>query len=134
MIISLTTKDLETILKNEMYYKNILNTHFLEKNNIESLGVQNNTFGNSFENSLLKDIENDLYNRAYIYIKSINETYNILSERQKIVYEYRFRYKFTVEVISFKINYSTDTIWRDIRLIKKFLKKNIYKNYKNNRV
>lgn len=121
---NLTLKDIDTILKNENHYKKVVSIHFLERNNYTNdLGVQNNNNCNTQEKSIVTKIEDNDYSRAKLYLESINKMYEQLSEREKLIYTNRYKYKMSVEQISFKINFSVDTIWKDLNNIKKTLQK-----------
>lgn len=119
---NLTLEQMETILRNRKTYMRIIQCHLLEeRKKTNELGIQNNFIGNNSEISFINKIDDSEYKRACCYLKAINELYESLSERRKLVYRLRYVDRYPIYMIQNHINYSIDTIHKDLNFIKKNL-------------
>lgn len=112
-------KDVEAILRNEKYYKNLVHLHFMETGKSDNLNIQNKTYGNTTEKNIVNKMENKNYKEALKYLKAIEILQSQLEIREKIVYNHRYKHKMSVERISYEVHYSVSTIWLDLNTIKK---------------
>ncbi|MBF0747299.1 hypothetical protein IR145_09715 [Streptococcus danieliae] len=118
-------EELDAILKNEKYYRNIINVHFNESASIDDLGVQNNSYGNSKERALVKKIEDKRYKRALQIVKAIDDFMESASELKIMIFEYKYRQRLYVSQIAWRTHYGTTKIKKEIREIRHYFKERL---------
>lgn len=111
-------EELDAILKNEKYYRNIINVHFNESASIDDLGVQNNSYGNSKERALVKKIEDKRYKRALQIVKAIDDFMESASELKIMIFEYKYRQRLYVSQIAWRTHYSERSVRSKLREIR----------------
>lgn len=120
-------EELDSILKNEKYYRNIIAIHLNESsNNGESLGVQNNNFGNSKERNVINLIENRRYKKALKVINAIDDFMENSPELRIMIFEYKYQQGLYVSQISWKTHYGTTKVKKEIKEIREFFKKRLH--------
>lgn len=115
-------EELDVILKNEKYYRNIISVHLNETGVKDDLGIQNNTFGNSTERSLIKKIEDKRYKKARVIINAIDKFMETSSELKIMIFEYKYRQRLYVSQIAWKTHYSERSIRNKLREIRIYFK------------
>lgn len=117
----MSNNEIEFIFKNENYYRNIIKCFFLESKKPKDnfIEVNNNVHGNSIEKYYLDKFENEEYKKAQNIIKAIEQTKNVLTDRQNLIYNFRYRQMETIESIAFKLHYSNSLIKKELVKIKR---------------
>lgn len=113
-------EELDFILRNEELYRRFIDIHFNESFIGDDLGVQNNTFGNSKEKTIVNKLEDKEYKKAYIIVKTFNKFSEEFSDVYIFIYRYRFKQGMSIPQIARKINYSESTVKKKIRKIRNY--------------
>lgn len=118
-------ENIDEILKNEQMYRNIIYNHYNESNVFDDLNVQNNTFGNTNEKSVINKIENKDYKEALLVVNTIDDFLENATELEKMIYKYKFRENLYLEQICWKVHYRKTKVKEKIREIRRFFEERL---------
>lgn len=111
--------EMEYILRNVRYFRSVVNLNFQTTSNYsENLNVQNNSYGNTTENSIIKKMNNKEYIEALAIVKSIDYFLENGSNMEKRLFHYKYVDGFSIPRIARSICYSESSVKRKLKNIK----------------
>lgn len=111
--------DINFILKNEQHYRNIIRLHLLERNNnIDDLGIKKTKSSNTKDKEFINKLEDKRYLQAKVYINAIDKFINTATETEVLVYELKFKHRYTIQQLAFRCCYSRSSIYNILKNIR----------------